>query len=36
MGKINIQIINAMPSPAKILKTALPFIEAVFRKKGER
>jgi len=36
MGKINIQIINAMPSPDKILKSVLPFIKEVFEKEKGR
>lgn len=33
IGEMNIQIIDASPSPDKILKSVLPFIEEVFRKK---
>ncbi len=34
MGEMNIQIIDATPSPKKILKSVIPIIEEVFRKKG--
>ncbi len=33
MGEMNIQIIDASPSPKKILKSVIPIIEEVFRKK---
>lgn len=34
MGEMNIQIIDATPSPKKILKSVIPIIEEVFRKKN--
>ena len=34
MGEMNIQIIDATPSPKKILKNVIPIIEEVFKKKG--
>ncbi len=34
MGEMNIQIIDAAPSPKKILKNVIPIIEEVFKEKG--